>query len=262
MSARELNSTAPDPVAVYREQLAYYAHCLATGRTDELKDAIEGHDALNRLCHFVDGNVGKRVDWLLSMVEFVAPVFENLEQLVQDYAMEWPAAAVGENRDDADVFLEWLAATHELTDVQRDYVACARARNAVDASAMQNRMGHLRFQEMVSLAEEFAAKLLTDSEAETSLMIHLNPIRVWTEFRTGELLGEKIDKPVEVLFFGDGEGVNTAALSPDAIALVRELEERSPWTLDTWATVNGSVNRRELAELCQSLAKMGLIALS
>lgn len=243
----------------YAEQLAYLARCISTGTVDGLRTSVEGPAEFERLTWFVDGNFAKRMDWIERSLEFIAPAFENLDELLRTFVTSVPSAAVGVETDDTRQFLEWLPQATSLTPKQQDYVACQSARLHVEATAQRNRLANLRFQELASLATEFAEELGNEPAAADRLVIHLNPTHVWAQFQTGELLGEPVDEPTDIVFFAVGEAVNTAVLSPDACELVRELNESGPMTLNAWLSVNGSVRRDELVELCGTLAEMGLI---
>jgi len=262
MPARIVNPTHgyATSAAAYREQVAELARCLATGSIDDLRDAIEGDDCLDRMIAFIDGAYVKRADWLQSAVEFVAPAFENLAALVDDYVNAAPAAAIGANVDDADAFLAWIEDTQLLLPRQADFVACQRARHAVESMALANRLGHLWFQEIGSLAAQFADELNSQDEAAHRLTMHVNPIHAWARMQTAELLDHPTDLPVEVVFFAVDEGINTADFSPAAAELVRELHARGPMTFATWCSLNPSIALVELRRLTVTLAKLGLVA--
>ena len=248
--------------AEYRNQIAKLAGCLACGAVDELRDELEDPQAFDRMVAFVDGNFAKRIDWLKRAVEFVAPVFDDWDALLEEYVNEEHLVATGANADDADAFLSWLQITQNLSPKQQDYVNCERARNAAEAQALANRLQHVRFQELASLATEFAELLVTDPKAAETLVIQVNPIRVWTRMLTAELLGNSSELPTDVLFFASGGGINTAELSPEARDLVVDLCERAPCTLESWSCVNPFIEREQLAEMCRQLAQLGLIAFS
>lgn len=264
MSTRKLIDSDEKSVrdAEYRDEIARLASCLASGAVDELRDAVEGPVGLERLISFVDGNFTKRMDWLKGAVEFIAPAFQNLDALLEEYVNEEHLVAVGANMDDADAFLAWLQITQNLSPMQQDYVACERARCAAEAQALANRLGHLRFQELASLAVGFAESLVADPKAAETLLIQVNPIRVWTRMLTAELLGSSSDLPADVLFFAAGGGVNTAEFSSEARDLVLDLCECAPCTLESWACVNLSIDPEQLAGMCLQLAQLGLIAFS
>ena len=64
--------------------------------------------------------------------------------------------------DDAKQFLKWLPQVFSLTPEQHDYVTCQTARMQVESLANANRLGNLRFQELASLAADFADELAHD----------------------------------------------------------------------------------------------------
>jgi hypothetical protein len=262
MSARTVKTTEnrASSAAAYREQIAEYARCLATGSIDALRDAIEGDDCFDRMIAFIDGAYNKRADWLQSAVEFVAPAFDNLAELIDDYVNTAPPAAVGANVDDADAFLAWLEETQTLSPRQADFVACQRARHAVESQALGDRMAYLWYQEVASLASRFADELYSQEEAAHRLTIHVNPIHAWVRMQTTELLDQPTALPVEVVFFAVDEGIHTADFSTAAADLVRELHLRGPITFENWRRENSSINPIELKTLIVTLARLGLVA--
>ncbi|MBL8850585.1 MAG: hypothetical protein JNG89_12975, partial [Planctomycetaceae bacterium] len=205
MPARIVTRTAATPSIgdAYRSQVAEWARSLATGDVEALRDAIDGDDAaIERMIAFIDGTYMKRADWLKAAVEFVVPAFENLDELIGEYINTAPTVAVGGNVDDADAFLEWIENTQELAPRQRDYLACQRARHTVEALALANRLGHIWFQEVASLATQFAGELNEDELSEQMLTMHVNPIHTWATVQTSELLDQECELPAEVVFFG------------------------------------------------------------
>lgn len=262
MSARIVNRPAAARTIgdAYRAQIAEWARCLATGDVDALRDQIEGNAAFDRMIAFIDGTYMKRADWLKSAVEFVAPAFEDLDDLLGDYVNAAPTIAVGGNVDDADAFLEWIENTQELTPRQQDYIACQRARHTVEALALGNRVGHLWFQEVASLATQFAGELNADESAAHTLTIQVNPIHTWTTVKTSELLDQECELPAEVVFFAVDERINSAQFSTAAADLVRELYLSGPTTFERWSSSHPSNDRAELKELAMLLGRIGLVA--
>jgi hypothetical protein len=245
----------------YRAQIAEWARRLATGSVEELRDAIDGDAAaFERMIAFVDGTYMKRAEWLRTAIEFVAPAFDNLDDLLDDYVNAAPTVAVGANIDDADAFLEWIENTQELTPRQQDYVTCQRARHTVEALALGNRFGHVWFQEVASLATQFAGELNADEGAARILTLHVNPIHTWTTVVTSELLDQECDLPAEVVFFAVDDRINSAQFSPAAADLVRELHVSGPTTLERWGSTHPSIDRTELKQLAMLLGQLGLVA--
>jgi hypothetical protein len=144
----------------------------------------------------------------------------------------------------------------ELTPEQRDYVVCQRARHAVEDEARANRLGHVRFQELRSVADRLAAEL----DSNRRLRVHLNPIRAWALFMTPALLDEDASLPAAVLLFAVGNSISTAVLEPTGRSLVQELAACGPCTLDEWADRSWQADRDTLVEFCRDLAGMGLVA--
>ena len=246
------------PTDPCRQQLARWAQALAAGRKEELEDALVEGGASAGMAIFLHDNRAKRREKLHTQLEFVAEAVDNFDDLVTAFAREFPLEAYYSTTTDADRFLHWLERAHPLTDEQRDCVACQRARHAVEREARKNRPGHLRFQELWSMADQLAAELDTNP----SLTIHLNPIRVWTRLATSAFLDEDTSPPADALFFPVGGDIRTAVLEPAGQALVRELGSGAPCTLEEWTCRSRDGGREELAAFCRDLAEMGLVAFS
>ncbi len=246
----------------YATQLQRLARSMAAGRTDEVLDVLARGDQPWQVKMFTDGNLDKRFEKLQRQLEFVKPAFEDFDDLLVAFIRELPLAAYDTGTSDGDRFLEWLELGQKLTPEQHDFVACQRSRHAVEDEGRRNRLGHVRFQELVSMANELAGEL----GSNRNLQIHLNPIRVWGRFETAALLDENSDPPADVLFYASGNEVRTAVLEPEGLALVHELEGLSPCTLDSWSAVADSFADREprsqdeLAEFCHDIAAIGLLA--
>jgi hypothetical protein len=246
----------------HAEQVSHLARSIASGAADELKDVVEGRDAFERLLAFIDSTIGKRIEWLKGALEFVAPAFDEWAEIVEEYCLEGPVAAVGENVDDADALLAWLEATRPMTPVQQDYVACQRARNAVEALALNDRLAYVRFLEIASLVPQFAEELQTNPDAARNLSIHVNPIQAWARMQSGEFLSEDSDPETQIVFFPLRGDISSAELSPSAAALLHDLESRGPVTLEEWIRTTEAAGPDELTEFVQALASIGLIAFS
>lgn len=246
----------------YATQLQRLARSLAAARNDEVLDVLARGDEPWQVKMFTDGNLDKRFEKIQRQLEFVQPAFSDFEELLVAYIRELPLAAYDTGTSDGDRFLEWLETRRKLTSEQHDFVACQRSRHAVDDEGRRNRLGHVRFQELVSLASELAGEL----GSNRNLQIHLNPIRVWGRFETAALLDEDADPPADVLFYASGNEVRTAVLEPEGVTLVHELEGVSPCTLDGWCDVADSFADREprsedeLVEFCHDMASIGLVA--
>jgi hypothetical protein len=242
----------------YRAQLARWARALAMGREEEVYGGLAEGSTPEQVRLFVEGNGDKRQNVLRKQLAFLAESFDDLDELLLSYAQERPLAADDTGTNDGERFLRWLEKTRKLTPERRDYVACQRARHAVENEARRNRRGHLRFQELWSLADSLVAEL----ETNPGLRLHLNPIRVGSRFATRVLLNPQTSPPVDVLFFAVRRNISTAVLNRRAKALVEKLAQHSPCTLAEWAWRSAAPDREELAGLCRDLAMMGLVAFS
>ncbi|MBX9788104.1 MAG: hypothetical protein K2Y37_04255 [Pirellulales bacterium] len=247
-----------EPESPYAEQLRRYARALAAGRADDVSAALAEGSSPAHVMLFTEGNRAKRHEKLRAQLEFVAVAFTGFENLLAAYLRDRPPAASDTGAGDADRFLEWLGKTCGLTPEQHDYVACQRARHAVEAEAFRNRAGHVRFQELWATAQRRAAALDTDA----GLRVHLNPIRAWSRFATAALLHTERVLPADVLFFAVGTEICTAVLEPKGRERIEELASYGPCTLNQWAGRTRHADGGELVELCRDLAEMGLVAFS
>lgn len=240
----------------YRQQLHRVAQAMALAHSTEVGAYLDSGSTTEGVQLFVDGNLEKRCEKLETQLEFVASVVENFASLVDEYVTSVPQAAYDTSCSDGDRMLSWLIEHEPLSAEQLDYVACQRARHQIEMLARQHRMKHLRFQELATLAEELGSEL----ESNSGLKVHLNPIRTWARFSTPELLDEEATPPCNVLFFAAGGDVGSAVLELEGQALINELADYQPCTLEDWADLSQLADREQLIELCRELAKMGLVA--
>lgn len=247
----------------YSRQLKRIAHSLAVAKNEgAFADVADGED-LNRVGMFTEGNLYKRFDKLNDQVELFEDKFDNLEDLLNRYIQEVPLAAYDTGTSDTDRFVRWLPSTVELTPEQRDLTLVIRSRFAVEEAGRRNRMGHVRFQELVSLNE----KLVSELESNTQLLIHLNPIRARAVFETGLLTGEEdvLESGVEVLFFAFQTEVRTVILEPEGRELVQALSSCGPCLLSRLRLqldLTTSLDDEELMEMLTDCSSVGLIAFS
>lgn len=247
----------------YREQLARLAQALAAAKNDLVRDDLAAGTDVGTVKMFTNGNLDKRFEKLQRQVEFVAGVFENLDDLLEAFIRGTSLAAYDTGASDGERFLQWLETTRDPTPEQRDYIICQRARHAVEDMARTNRVGHIHFQELLSMAGDLAAEL----ETNPTLRVHLNPIRVWARFETKVLLDEEATVPADVLFFPIGSDIRTAVLEQAGGERIRELAAFGPITLSDWHreltpfVETEHVSRGELGEVTRMLIDLGLAAL-
>jgi hypothetical protein len=246
----------------YATQLRRLARSLAAARNDEVLDVLAPGYHPWQVEMFTDGNVDKRFEKLQVQLAFVQPAFGDFEDLLETYIHESPLAAYDTGTSDGDRFLAWLESHRELTPEQCDFVVCQRSRHAVEDVGRQNRLRHVRFQELTSLTSQLAGEL----DSTPNLRVHLNPIHVWGRFETKVFLDDDADPPADVLFYASGNEVRTAVLEPEGQKLVHELASLSPCTLDDWAALGKSFadresrSQNELANFCRDMAEIGLVA--
>lgn len=248
----------------WREQLSRLAHGLCAGRGPDLADDLAPGSTPARIELFVEENAESRIEKLRQRLVFLTPAFPDLADLIASYVRSLPEDAYADPVSDGESFLDWLARTQEPLPAQRDYIRCQRARHAVEEAIRKNRLGHVRFQDLRSLATSLADEL----ETNRSLTLCLNPVRVWTELETNELLDRSAGLPAKLVFFpADGE-IRTLVLDGEGLERVRELTAFGPVTLDAWRRLLEpfaglcEISRRELASLCRELVRLGLLGLA
>ncbi|MSR60290.1 MAG: hypothetical protein EXS05_22060 [Planctomycetaceae bacterium] len=246
----------------YREHLSRIAQSLAAGHNTDVFENLAAGSTPAQVKLFTDGNFDKRREKLSRQVESVAGAFPDFDDLLERFIHEIPLAAYDTGADDGERFLQWLEQTQKPTDEQRDYIGCQRGRHAVEDAARRNRLAHVRFQDLLGLAGGLADEL----DKNRSLVVYLNPMRVWTRFETRELLDESATLPAEVVFFPVAGDIHTAVLEGEGLDRIRELASFGPCTLDAWLrkldhyVVTECVGRSALATFCRELSEMGLVA--
>ena len=239
----------------YREQIQRCAASLAIAQVERVGDLLAPGQAVAQVKMFTDGNLDKRFEKLGDHLELLAEDFENWEELRVDYVKTVPLAAYDSMTSDGERFLNWLADCVELTAEQGDLVTCQRSRHTVEALAAENRLAHVRFQELWQSIESFAPEL----GANDDLWIHLNPIHTWATLQTARLLDESDDLPAGIVFFPVGNDIRTAVLEDAGRQLVEQLAW-GPRRLDELNLITLGIDRDEAIDLCLDLADIGLAA--
>jgi len=240
----------------YRDQIQRCVQSMALGCVEDVRPFLADGMTVGHVKLFTDGNLDKRMAKVLDQVELLNAAFDNLNELVSEYIHQVPLAAYDTGCSDSDRFLRWLKLTHVTSLEQHDHIACQLARHEVENSARMNRLGHVRFQELHSLADRLTAKWQTNSR----LRIHLNPIRIWATFQTNVLLDAETTTPTDVLFFANGHQIRTSAFEDAGKEFVETLASHGPFTLTDWKRLDRSTSRSDLIEFCLDAAEMGLVA--
>jgi hypothetical protein len=241
----------------YRDQLSRLVHVMTVANhEDAMANDLAEISAPSRIKMFVDGNLEKRMEKLDSQLGFVADAFDDFEFLIGQYVRQSRLASYDTGTSDGEHMLIWLGESQSLTPDQRDYVTCQRARHAVEGIARKNRLKHVRFQELFTLKDRTIEEVGRDDR----LRIYLNPIREWSRFITEVLLDDGAELPADVLFFPLGEEVNTAVMELEGQALLNELADFQPCTINEWFALGQQADRDELIETSRDLAEMGLVA--
>ncbi len=249
-----MNTTTPTTNReTYQQQLRRIAQAMATARSSDVYADLEPGSQPEMLKLFVDGNLDKRLDKLDKGLELVKEALgDDFEPLAIEFIKALPMGAYDSGQYDGEKFLAWLVDHKSLSPVQRDHVACQRARNAVENMARNQRLAHVQFHDLASVA----GKLSEELDSNPTLWIHLNPIRVWARFETGALLDEESDEPSDVIFFAVGKDITTAVLETEGRQMIEELASLQPVSLASWAALSEDAERDELIELGAELAEM------
>ena len=247
----------------YAAQLSRIATSLAVARNDVVHRDVAAGQSHDRVSMFTEDNLNKRADKLSDQLEMFEDDFDELPKLIGRYIREIPLAAYDTGSSDADHFVRWLPVVMELTPEQRDLTLVIRSRFAVEEAGRRNRLGHVRFQELVSLND----RLIPELETNPNIRIHLNPIRTRAVFEAGLLIGEEESSEggVEVLFFAFQSEVRTVVLEPDGRSLVQTLADIGPCSLSTLRKqldLTTSLDDESLMEMLTDCSEVGLIAFS
>ena len=240
----------------YRTQITRFTHALARAQHGDILKGMNLAGGTARVKLFTDGNLDKRFLKLKDLLEYAADGFEDLDDRIARFVQTMPLQPYDSNCSDSERFLDWLSAEYTLTDGERDCVTCQRSRNAVEQLAEENRLAHVRFQEICSVSPGLAPAWGT----EGVVRLHPNPIHVAATFHTRELLDEEDDVPASVMFFPVGNEVRTAVLEEEGRRIAAALKNAGPLRFDDLAAVEPSLDRETLVEVSRDLAEVGLAA--
>jgi hypothetical protein len=237
----------------YREQLRQLTEAMSITRNEVPKVEV---DSQFQLDVFAEENYDKRLDKLQMQLEFVQDAFENLHELFEAYTLEQLMKPYDRQMSDGAAFIDWLTGRSKLNRKQKDYLAVARARLQIQDIARLHRRSHVRFQELYSIAQQ----MLPDLETNDRLRLYLNPIRTRAKLLTDSFLeGEK--PPVEAVFFAHGYDIRTAILGKHGLALLEELAQHVPATIESLAAVSVLADHEEMMQFARQLVELGLAAL-
>ena len=255
----EEESMSEEPsLSEYRQQLISYAETLAKANHADIAQRIDKSSEAEMVKHFTDGNLEKRFLKLNDQLEFVAEFYDESEweDFIVDYIKSKPLAAYDTGCSDGENFLLWLGQTTNPTAEQRDAILCQQARHAVEEVARSNRLKHLHFQDLYSLAEQ----MISEWSQKENLKMVLNPIHVYETFQTTALLDEEDDLPASVIFYPFQGDIRTALLEPEGEQLISLLKSKGPQTFESLIIERVDITREEILELSKDLMEMGLIA--
>jgi hypothetical protein len=248
--------TQSELIAEYRDQIRRCARTLAVAKTDIATRYLAPSESIEMVEIYAEGNLDKRTWKLNDQFEFMKEDFEKLDDWIKEYISTVPLVAYDTGCTDSVIFLDWVEENCKLTPEQLDYITCHRSRIDIEELARVNRMGHIRFQEILSATNELAAEMAINR----SLWIHLNPIRVWAKFETNVLIEEDDDTPATVIFFPLKNDVRTVVLEPVAQMVIDELESKPSCKLSDLTSAFPYEQIDAVIEICRDLAELGLVA--
>ncbi|WP_437226804.1 hypothetical protein SH661x_000022 [Planctomicrobium sp. SH661] len=155
------------------------------------------------------------------MPDCVEDQSDLLEQLIGDFIQSVPPAKSVEH--EAERFVGWIEEHEQIDPEQRDLVLCLYAHRAVETAALQKRLAHARFTELLKKSQTQIPTLTRRSK----VTLRLNPVHVWATFQTRVLLNPESEVPACALFYQVGREVQTAVLNGHLLELVQMLEEGS-----------------------------------
>jgi hypothetical protein len=258
----------------YADYLARLSQGLAVGLNDVAQHDIADSCSLDQVAMFTSGNLDKRFEKLTDQLELMADVVDDLDDWISKYVKSIPLAAYDTGASDGDRFIQWLTRETELNGEQRDVGNVIRCRNAVEDIGRTNRLAHVRFQELRSLSRELGAELGTNS----SLSIHLNPIRLWTTFETNLLTGDEEDavdefansisddkptEPANVLFYAFETEVRSAVFEREGQIVFRTLAEIERCHLDELnlrVDLAAGIDSEVIRDILLDSAEAGIVA--
>lgn len=268
----------------YFDTLTRISQGLAIGHNAVAENDIASEFTIDHIELFTSGNLDKRFDKLNDQLELLADVIDDLDQWISKYVTTVPLAAYDTGTSDGDRFIQWLTRETDLTAEQRDVGNVIRCRNGVEDIGRTNRLGHVRFQELRSLSTELGAEL----DSNSTLSIHLNPIRLWTTFETNLFVGDdkeeaaadnefadsldpnSFDAPntnekVDALFYAYENEVRTAVFEREAQIIFRALAEVEPCHLVELALrvdLAAGIDEATVREILVDSAEAGIVAFS
>ena len=145
----------------------------------------------------------------------------------------------------------------QSAEIQHDLVSCREARVRL------KRMGRNLFRQQLAfrVAQRRCQQEQHSLQRRSRLRLQLNPIRTWARLAS-RLMLDGVDPPANVLFFATPSGPSAALLELEDQALLNELEDWQPCTLDEWAALSHVADRPQLLDFCLELSRIGVVAWS
>ncbi len=247
--------------ADYRNQIDKCTRAFAIAKNDVVLANVADERPAFVVKMFTDGNLDKRFLKLKDHFEESEEVLDNLENRLVEFVKTVPLQAYDTGSSDAISFLNWLCNRDDLSMEQLDHVALHRTRFEVEERAIEDRLGHVRFQEVHSQSE----RMLEMWGDDDSLVLMLNPIRATATFQTREFIDDEDDPPIEAVFFPVANDIHTVILEDEGVQLFERLIEKPcsfSELLDDWSSTSFDVygGREEIISAGVDLVEAGLAA--
>ncbi|MFG0333344.1 MAG: hypothetical protein ACF8TS_08290, partial [Maioricimonas sp. JB049] len=214
-------STAVEPLTTCHRQFTRMVRRFAVQRNESAPRSSGTRERPSLVRQVAQEQLDQRCRALFDACDLPADGFDQLEELIGEYVRSVPLDRRADGNSDAERFLQWLAEQEDLTDEQRDYVACQQGYRAVEFVALAQRLAHTRFQGRLLLNEQNLPQLGRNDNIE----LMLNPIHVWAVFETRALIAEDEPLPASILFFPVGQEIRTVIVDPPAEELIRFLAD-------------------------------------
>lgn len=198
-----------------------------------------------------------RITALRNELSYLSQALDEFEVLAVSYVQQHELPLAGSSDLDADGLLAWLAETQDLSPEHRDIVDLQRARNVIQRRWQQFQPAVRRYH---ALCQSTASQRLM--QEDSTMRVHLNPLRAWSRVRTSELLTCDVPAPATILLFAVGDVFATRVFGFEGQTLLNELADYQPCTLDQWSALSALANREQLLAFCQELSELGLVCFS
>ena len=224
----------------HRDTMKEAAEAVARLDLDSLTPLLASGTSCRGAKLFLGALHGKRRLKLERQLDLVRETVERIEAWFDRYVVSVPPSDDARNFDDALFFLDWLRDHADLSDEDRDAIACQRAQFNVEEKARASRPVYLEFHRRWKEGDR------------DSFAVIVNPTASFFRVESGWLLDEDSPESDQLVSFAVESEVRTAVIDQNSKALLVWLAAEPETPLHALSP--------ETRETVQSLAEMGLIA--